>query len=142
MSFRKKTTRESHCLAGEPKHFPFPIVFVLIIKITLTCTRVFPKEMTAKMAAEQEYYVCIPVQRPSYLPLLRDFSLYALLKTTIFIYRGSEVIRTSLRLSFTHVSISKTHVSVSETYVSISGDSIRKNCELYVNLTILAVFSH
>ena len=27
-------TRESRCLAGEPKHFPFAIVFVLIIKIT------------------------------------------------------------------------------------------------------------
>ena len=35
-------TRESRCLAGEPKHFPFAIVFVLIIKITLTCKRGFP----------------------------------------------------------------------------------------------------
>ena len=33
-------TRDSHCLAGEPKHFPFAIV--LIIKITLTCTRGLP----------------------------------------------------------------------------------------------------
>ena len=37
-----KNTRESRCLAGEPKHFPFAIVFVLIIKITLTCMRGFP----------------------------------------------------------------------------------------------------
>ena len=35
-------TRESRCLAGEPKHFPFAIVFVFIIKITLTCKRGFP----------------------------------------------------------------------------------------------------
>ena len=35
-------TREFRCLAGEPKHFPFAIVFVLIIKITLTCERGFP----------------------------------------------------------------------------------------------------
>ena len=30
-------TRESRCLAGEPKHFPFADVFVFIIKITLKC---------------------------------------------------------------------------------------------------------
>ena len=39
---RSRYTRESRCLAGEPKHFPFAIVFVLIIKITLTCKRGFP----------------------------------------------------------------------------------------------------
>ena len=39
---RKVKIRESPCLAGEPKHFPFAIVFVLIIKITLTCTKGFP----------------------------------------------------------------------------------------------------
>ena len=37
-------TRESRCLAAEPKHFPLAIAFVLIIKITLslTCTRGCP----------------------------------------------------------------------------------------------------
>ena len=42
ISEKKNITRESRCLAGEPKHFPFAIVFVLIIKITLTCKRGFP----------------------------------------------------------------------------------------------------
>ena len=29
-----KDNRESHCLASEPKHFPYAIVFVFIIKST------------------------------------------------------------------------------------------------------------
>ena len=53
--FPSQTTREFCCLAGEPKHFPFDIVFVLIIKIALTCTRGFPKEVAAKMAAAQGF---------------------------------------------------------------------------------------
>ena len=39
---QQNLTGESLGLAGEPKHFPFAIVFVLIIKITLTCRRGFP----------------------------------------------------------------------------------------------------
>ena len=35
-SRKHKMTRESRCLAGEPKHFP--LFFILIIKSTLTCT--------------------------------------------------------------------------------------------------------
>ena len=40
----EKITRESRCLVGDPKHFPFAIVSVFIIKRTLTCMRAFLKK--------------------------------------------------------------------------------------------------
>ena len=39
---KNNLTRESRGLAGEPKHFPFAIVFIFIIKSTLTLPRGFP----------------------------------------------------------------------------------------------------
>ena len=57
-------TRDSRCLAGEPKHFPLAAVFVFIIKSTLTCARGFPQEVAVRTrtSTAQEYYVQVPLR--------------------------------------------------------------------------------